>query len=140
MAHNRPFLDFGLTRPARAILAQMKKIFPKFFFVPKNSLGSYDHLYTHITIYRTSLNGPKMCYKIIVLAQIPHFFTNLMTFWPNFGRWFPGDSANFALNHPKNIADLRPCLPTISEISLCRHGDEAQHDWCQPSALLRTMS
>ena len=54
-------------------------------------------------------------------------------FWLNFGRWFPGGSANFALNHPKNVADLRPCLPTISEISLCRHGDEAQHDWCQPS-------
>ena len=63
-----------------------------------------------------------------------------MPFWPNFGRWFPGGSANFALNHPKNVADLRPCLPTISEISLCRHGDEAQHDWCQPSALLRMMS
>ena len=63
-----------------------------------------------------------------------------MPFWPNFGRWFPGGSANFALNHPKNVADLRPCLQTISAISLCRHGDEAQHDWCQPSALLRMTS
>ncbi len=29
-----------------------------------------------------------MRYKIIVLAQIPYFFTNLMTFRPNFGPFF----------------------------------------------------
>ena len=34
-----------------------------------------------------------------------------MPFWPNFGRWFPGGSANFALNHFKNVADLLCCLP-----------------------------
>ena len=34
-----------------------------------------------------------------------------MPFWLNFGRWFPGGSANFALHHLKKVADLSRCLP-----------------------------
>ena len=34
-----------------------------------------------------------------------------MPFWLNFGRWFPGGSANFALHLLKKVADLSRCLP-----------------------------
>ena len=83
-----PFSILGRLGQPGPFWLKWRKFSRIFFFVPKNSLGSYDHLYTQITISRTSINGPKMRYKIIVLAQIPHIFTNLMTFWPNFGPFF----------------------------------------------------
>ena len=44
-------------------------------------------------------------------------------FWLNFGRWFPGVSANFALNHPKTVTDLSRCLPTNLRLQTRRRGE-----------------